>query len=216
MVYSLSADNLSFPDPNEADESGLLAIGGDLHAKRLIKAYKSGIFPWPRQNFPLLWFSPNPRAVLYPNDFRLKRSLKRSLKRYEIKINTNFLQVITMCAEVRKRATWLNGQMIKAYNELFRLGFAHSIESYDENEELVGGLYGICVGKVFCGESMFALKKDASKAALYRLCREVLKDGGIIDCQIINPHLSSLGAVEISRGKFLQTLALLGNKPSIF
>ncbi|MDR0761570.1 MAG: leucyl/phenylalanyl-tRNA--protein transferase [Campylobacteraceae bacterium] len=216
MIYELSANNLFFPNPNEADENGLLAMGGDLNAKRLIKAYKSGIFPWPQQGFPLLWFSPNPRAVFYPDNFHLTRSLKRSLKKYETKVDTNFSQVITMCAEIRKQKTWINSQMIKAYSKLFELGFAHSVESYDENGELAGGLYGVCIGRVFCGESMFTLKKDASKTALYRLCCEVLQKGGIIDCQIINPHLSSLGAVEISREKFLQTLAFLGNKSSIF
>jgi leucyl/phenylalanyl-tRNA--protein transferase len=216
VIYKLSADNLYFPDPSQADENGLLAVGGDLNAKRLIKAYKNGIFPWPRQDFPLiLWFSPNPRAVLYPDTFRLTRSLKRSLKRYEIRVDTNFSQVIAMCADVRKQTTWINSHMIKAYNELFRLGFAHSVESYDENKELVGGLYGVCIGKVFCGESMFAIKKDASKSALYWLCRKVSQEEGIIDCQVINPHLSSLGTVEISREKFLQTLYILGSKPSI-
>lgn len=215
MAYKLG-DELCFPDPSEADKNGLLAFGGDLSAKRLIKAYKSGIFPWPHKNFPLLWFSPDPRAVLYPDDFCLARSLKHSLKRYEIRADANFSQVISMCAEVRKQSTWINAQMIEAYNELFRLGFAHSVESYDEDGKLVGGLYGVCAGKVFCGESMFTLKKDASKAALYWLCREVSQRKGIIDCQVINPHLSSLGAVEISRDSFLQTLAFLGNEPSIF
>ncbi|MDR2081439.1 MAG: leucyl/phenylalanyl-tRNA--protein transferase [Campylobacteraceae bacterium] len=215
MICRLSAESISFPDPNEADENGVVAFGGDLNPMRLILAYKSGIFPWPHENLPLLWFSPNPRAVLYPDDFRLTRSLKRSLKRYEIKINANFSKVINMCAKIRKNSTWINDEIKRAYCGLHELKIAHSVESYDENGELAGGLYGVCIGGVFCGESMFAVKKDASKAALYKLCQIVLEKGGIIDCQVINPHLFSLGAVEISREEFLQTLHILGAKPSI-
>ncbi|MDR2635900.1 MAG: leucyl/phenylalanyl-tRNA--protein transferase [Campylobacteraceae bacterium] len=215
MIYRLNKENLSFPDPNEADENGLLAVDGDLNPERLILAYRSGIFPWPYEE-KLLWFSPDPRAVLCPKSFHLARSLKRSLKRYEIKIDVNFPKVIAMCAENRKKGTWINEGVIKAYCRLHELGFAHSVESYDENAELVGGLYGVCMGKVFCGESMFALKKDASKAALYRLCQIAFEKDGFIDCQVMNPHLSSLGAVEISREKFLQILAFLRDKPPIF
>ncbi|MDR1976680.1 MAG: leucyl/phenylalanyl-tRNA--protein transferase [Campylobacteraceae bacterium] len=214
MIYRLSQNSTSFPDPKYADENGLLAFGGDLGAKRLIAAYRQGIFPWPQQNLSLLWFSPNPRAVLYPDNFRLTRSLKRSLKRYEIKVDTNFEKVITMCGD--RSGTWINSEMIEAYCELFRLGFAHSIESYDEKGELAGGLYGVCIGRVFCGESMFTVKKDASKAALYELCRIALKKGAIVDCQIINPHLLSLGAEEISRDKFLRILDSLGGESPIF
>ncbi|MDR2099400.1 MAG: leucyl/phenylalanyl-tRNA--protein transferase [Campylobacteraceae bacterium] len=215
MIYRLSADNLSFPDPREADENGVVAFGGDLSVKRLIAAYKNGIFPWPHERLPLLWFSPDPRAVLYPKEFSLTRSLRRSLKRYEIRVDTNFSKVIEMCASIRRNATWIDSEIKKAYCALHELKIAHSVESYDEEENLVGGLYGVCIGRVFCGESMFALKKDASKAALYRLSQLALQKGGIIDCQIINPHLSSLGAVEISREKFLQTLRVLGDNQAI-
>jgi leucyl/phenylalanyl-tRNA--protein transferase len=212
MIYELSKNSVAFPNPNEADENGLLAFGGDLRDERLIAAYKNGIFPWPHDNFSLLWFSPNPRAVIFPDKFHLTRSLKYSLKKYTIKIDTNFSKVIFMCAAIRKNATWINDEIIESYCRLHELGFAHSVESYDESGELVGGLYGVCVGRVFCGESMFALKKDASKAALYALCQIASKMGGIIDCQMINPHLSSLGAVEISRDKFLQILNFLKDK----
>ncbi|MDR1614346.1 MAG: leucyl/phenylalanyl-tRNA--protein transferase [Campylobacteraceae bacterium] len=212
MIYELNKNNIAFPNPNEADKNGLLAFGGDLSSERLIAAYKNGIFPWPHSNFSLLWFSPNPRAVIYPDKFRLTRSLRYSLKKYKIEVDTNFSKVITMCAKTRKNTTWINDEIIESYCRLHELGVAHSVESYDEHEELVGGLYGVCVGKVFCGESMFALKKDASKSALYELCQTASKKGGLIDCQIINPHLSSLGAVEISRDKFLRLLNFLGDK----
>ncbi|MDR2789852.1 MAG: leucyl/phenylalanyl-tRNA--protein transferase [Campylobacteraceae bacterium] len=211
----MDENSAAFPDPNEADENGVVAYGGDLSAERLIAAYKNGIFPWPHENLPLLWFSPDPRAVIYPEQFKLARSLRQNLKKYEIKIDANFSKVIDMCAQIRTNGTWINDEVKKAYCRLHELKIAHSVESYDENAELVGGLYGVCIGGVFCGESMFALKKDASKAALYKLCQIAEEKGGIVDCQIINPHLSSLGAVEISREEFLQILHVLGSKPQI-
>jgi leucyl/phenylalanyl-tRNA--protein transferase len=215
MICRLSADDISFPSPNEADENGVVAFGGDLSTARLIAAYKNGIFPWPHKNLPLLWFSPDPRAIIYPERFKLARSLRQNLKRYEIRVDTNFSKVIDMCAKIRKNGTWIDNEIKRAYCGLHELKIAHSVESYGENGELTGGLYGVCIGRVFCGESMFTLEKDASKAALYKLCQIVLEKGGIIDCQIINSHLSSLGAVEISREKFLQTLQILGAKSQI-
>ncbi|MDR1285813.1 MAG: leucyl/phenylalanyl-tRNA--protein transferase [Campylobacteraceae bacterium] len=218
MIYELKKDDFLFPNPKEADANGLLAFGGDLNTKRLINAYKNGIFPWPCPNYPLLWFSPNPRAVLYPNSLHVSRSFKRSLKKYEIKVDTKFYEVITLCASIRKskQGTWITEEMMKAYCKLFELGFAHSIESYNDSGELVGGLYGVCMGNIFCGESMFSLQQDASKAALYALSKKVESKEGIIDCQIMNSHLSSLGAVDISRDEFLQILSDSLGKSAIF
>ncbi|MDR0408755.1 MAG: leucyl/phenylalanyl-tRNA--protein transferase [Campylobacteraceae bacterium] len=218
MIYELKKSDFLFPNPKETDKSGIVAFGGDLDLKRLINAYRSGIFPWPNPNYPLLWFSPDPRAILHPNSLRVSRSFKRSLKRYEIRVDTNFYEVIALCAKTRKgrQDTWITGEMIKAYCELFETGFAHSIESYDEHGVLAGGLYGVCMGNIFCGESMFSIKQDASKAALYALSKKVGEKRGIIDCQIMNTHLSSLGAVNISRNEFLQILADSLNQPAIF
>ncbi|MDR1460188.1 MAG: leucyl/phenylalanyl-tRNA--protein transferase [Campylobacteraceae bacterium] len=218
MIYELKKDDFSFPNPKEANENGVVAFGGDLNPQRLINAYKNGIFPWPYPNYPLLWFSPNPRAVLYPNFLHVSRSFRRSLKKYEIRVDTNFHEVIAFCAKTRndKQGTWITDEMIKAYCELFEMGFAHSVESYDDSKELVGGLYGVCVGNIFCGESMFSLRQDASKAALYALCQKVGEKGGFIDCQVINTHLKSLGAVEISRDIFLQKLQVALSKPILF
>ncbi|MDR1554958.1 MAG: leucyl/phenylalanyl-tRNA--protein transferase [Campylobacteraceae bacterium] len=218
MIYKLKQDDFLFPDPKEADKNGIVAFGGDLNPKRLISAYQSGIFPWPYIDSPLLWFSPNPRAVLYPDLLHVSRSFRRSLRRYEIKIDENFYEVITLCAKVRENrcGTWITDEMIKAYCELFEAGFAHSVESYDDNGVLVGGLYGVCVGNMFCGESMFSLQKDASKAAFYALSKKVEEKDGVIDCQIMNAHLKSLGAVNIPRDEFLQILAISNGKSVIF
>jgi leucyl/phenylalanyl-tRNA--protein transferase len=218
MIYELLKDDFSFPNPQAIDKSGVIAFGGDLNPKRLISAYRSGIFPWPHAEYPLLWFSPNPRAILYPNSLHVSRSFRRSLKRYKVGVDTNFYKVIVYCAEIKRKkyGTWITDEMIKAYCKLFEMGFAHSVESYDDNEILAGGLYGVCIGNIFCGESMFSLQNDASKAALYALCKKVEREGGIIDCQTMNAHLSSLGAVNISRDKFLEIIDICRDKPAIF
>ncbi|MDR3346431.1 MAG: leucyl/phenylalanyl-tRNA--protein transferase [Campylobacteraceae bacterium] len=218
MVYLLKKDDFTFPPPQDAELSGLLAYGGDYDTQRLINAYQNGIFPWPKEGYLPLWFSPDPRAVLYPKELRVSRSLRQSLKKYEIRFDTDFEAVITNCAQspARKNATWITGEIKEAYCKLHLLGLAHSVESYDVEGRLVGGLYGIGLGNLFCGESMFALKSDASKAALFALCQKVEKAEGFIDCQVINSHLSSLGAVEISRDKFLQKLQESLFKPVIF
>lgn len=218
MIYELQKDDFCFPNPKNADVSGVIAFGGDLNPQRLINAYQNGIFPWPYPNSPLLWFSPDPRAVLYPKNLHISRSFKRSLKRYEVKVDKNFHKVISLCAEKRKngRGTWITDEMIEAYCKLFDMQIAHSVESYDDSGALAGGLYGVCVGNIFCGESMFSLQSDASKAALYTLCKKAEEKDGIIDCQVMNAHLSSLGAVNISRGEFMRILAVSRDKPAIF
>ncbi|MDR2342704.1 MAG: leucyl/phenylalanyl-tRNA--protein transferase [Campylobacteraceae bacterium] len=216
MIYELKKDDFYFPNPQKIDESGVVAFGGDLNPKRLINAYQSGIFPWPYPNYPLLWFSPDPRAVLYPKHLYISRSFRKNLKRYEIRFDKDFHNVITLCAKRRKGGTWITNEMIHAYCKLFEMGVAHSVESYDDNGVLAGGLYGVCVGNMFCGESMFFLQKDASKAALYALSKRVDEKGGIIDCQVMNDHISSLGAVNISRDKFMQILFASRGKTTIF
>ena len=207
MVYILNRDDLTFPDPKKTDKSGLLAIGGDLNPKRLINAYENGIFPWPHENYPLLWFSPPKRAVLYPENMKISTSLKKNIRRYEIKFDTNFEQVIKNCSTVKRKdkGTWINHDMINAYIKLFELGVAHSVETYFE-DRLIGGLYGVSIGNIFCGESMFSEKSDASKVALFALCELYKKFDGVIDAQNQNDHLKSLGVVEISKIKYLKIL----------
>ncbi|MDR0580128.1 MAG: leucyl/phenylalanyl-tRNA--protein transferase [Campylobacteraceae bacterium] len=212
----MKKDDFCFPNPQNSDKSGVVAFGGDLNPKRLISAYQNGIFPWPYPDYPLLWFSPDPRAVLYPKHLYVSRSFRKNLKKYEIRFDKNFRTVITLCAKRRKGGTWITDEIIHAYCELFEMGVAHSVESYDGNGELAGGLYGVCVGNMFCGESMFSLQNDASKAALYALSKIVEEKDGIIDCQVMNDYLSSLGVINISRDKFMQTLFVARTKAAIF
>ncbi len=191
------------------DPNGLLAIGGDLSLERLLLAYRSGIFPWFEQDQPILWWSPDPRAILYPEQIKISRSLGKTLRRkqFTTSINQNFAEVIRACAAPRSYSsdTWITNDMQKAYIQLHEQGHAHSIEVWDLEGELVAGLYGLLLDKVFCGESMFHLKTDMSKVAMVTLC-EWLTDKGIklIDCQIPNDHLNSLGAVAIPKQEFLQ------------
>ena len=194
-----------FPDTEKAlaEPAGLLAAGGRLSVEWLVAAYRQGIFPWFSENEPILWWSPAPRTVLYPNLFHQSRSLQKLARqgRYRITQNENFSGVIEACAGERKdqAGTWINSQMIDAFTGMHEYGFAHSIECYDQ-EELVGGLYGIALGKVFFGESMFSHQPNALK-----LCLKQLIDSGLyemIDCQLATEHLHSLGAIEISRAEF--------------
>jgi leucyl/phenylalanyl-tRNA--protein transferase len=198
-----------FPDTGQAlaEPAGLLAAGGSLSIEWLVTAYRQGIFPWFSENEPILWWSPAPRTVLYPERFHQSRSLQKLARqgRYRITQNENFRGVIEACAGERKdqAGTWINSQMIGAFTAMHRQGFAHSFECYDQ-EELVGGLYGIALGKVFFGESMFSHQPNASK-----LCLKRLIDSGVyemIDCQLSTEHLHSLGAIEISRAKFESAL----------
>jgi len=208
-VFSLS-DELIFPNPELASDDGLLAVGGDLSLERLMLAYENGIFPWFNEEDPPLWWSPPMRAVLLLEDLKISKSLKQELKKndYEIKFNSNFKQVIIKCRDTRadKEGSWITDEFIDVYSELNKRGVACSVETYFKGE-LVGGLYGLVIGKVFCGESMFTEKSNASKIALVHLV-ELLKSKNfsLIDCQIMNDHLRSMGATEISRKKFLQIL----------
>lgn len=206
-IPQLHKNDLRFPDPLEAIDSGLLAWGGDLSIQRLIHAYEHGIFPWYSPNDPLLWWSPNPRLILYPQDLRVTKSLKKSIKKYEVRYNTDFKNVILACKSLRKD-TWISDEMLEAYIELHKIGCAKSVEVYYENE-LVGGLYGVKIGALFCGESMFSTRSDASKVALWHLSQKMIQSGAdFIDAQMPTEHLLSLGAVPISRTKFLEKLAI--------
>lgn len=208
-----------FPDPRLASDEGLLAYGGDLSPNRLLTAYRQGIFPWFNDTDPILWWSPNPRLVLLPTDFKVSKSLSKTIKSgiFEVKFDHDFVNVIQNCAKVprfEQDGTWITLQMQEAYIELHKMGFAHSVETYLD-DKLVGGLYGIAMGKGFFGESMFAHVSDASKVALKTLS-DVLACKGydFIDCQVRTEHLISLGATEISRDDFLDRLKLTLQKPS--
>jgi leucyl/phenylalanyl-tRNA--protein transferase len=198
-----------FPNPRLASKEGLVAWGGDLNPNRILAAYRKGIFPWYNDSDPILWWSPDPRLVLFFDDIKISKSLQKSLNRYEVRFDTNFEAVIEKCREIRVKNdenTWILEEVIEKYVEIHKLGFAMSAETYLDGE-LVGGLYGILMGKVFCGESMFALKSDASKVALVRLSQKLQKEGyDFIDCQIPSGHLKSMGACEISRDEFLNML----------
>jgi len=198
-----------FPSPEKADKQGLLAIGGDLDPARVLQAYRQGIFPWYEPGCPILWWSPNPRLLLYPEHFKCTRSLKKSMKKpYELRLDTAFKEVIRLCAKVKGRegATWITSEMVAAYEQLHQEGYAHSLEIW-RNNTLVGGLYGISLGNAFFGESMFHLERDASKIALFELCKLCQRlNFDFIDCQLPNPHLQSLGATLVSRKIFLNRL----------
>ncbi|MGH4137697.1 leucyl/phenylalanyl-tRNA--protein transferase [Clostridium sp.] len=204
-IYRLSND-IVFPDPSLAEEDGLLAIDGDLSPERLILAYSNGIFPWFSEDEPILWWSPNPRFVVYPKEVRISHSMKKLLKKntYRVSFDTCFRDVISNCSNLRKdEGTWITNEMIEAYCTLHQLGFAHSVETW-YGDKLVGGLYGVSMGKCFFGESMFSTMNNASKVAFITLSK-VLEEKKfvIIDCQVYTAHLESLGAVNISREDFL-------------
>lgn len=205
----------AFPDPAAAlsDPDGLLAVGGDLSPARLLYAYCHGIFPWYHAEQPILWWSPDPRTVLFPSDLHLSRSLRKRMRRggFEARFDTAFAEVIQACAGMRQNqpegGTWISPAMQSAYAELFRCGYAHSVEIWMDGA-LAGGLYGVSIGHVFFGESMFSRMTDGSKLALASLaCQLEAWDFGLIDCQVYSPHLESLGAVELPRSVFLEMLA---------
>ncbi len=211
--------NEPFPPLDSAlrEPNGLLAAGGDLSPQRLIEAYAHGIFPWFNPGEPILWWSPDPRMVLFPGELKVSRSLRKTLKKptYEIRTDTAFRQVMEACAAPRDEhgGTWITPAMISAYTELHRLGLAHSVETWMEGK-LVGGLYGIGLGRMFYGESMFSLATDASKIAFVHLVRQLERWGyGMIDCQMKTAHLASLGAREIPRAEFSLKLSELVNFP---
>jgi len=201
-----------FPDPQTAliNPNGLLAVGGDLSPERLIAAYSQGIFPWFNEGEAIMWWSPDPRAVLFLDELKISRSLTKVLRKglFKLSFDRDFPAVIQQCAELRKASTgtWITREMIEAYCELHKRGIAHSVEVWQQNE-LVGGLYGLKVGKVFCGESMFSKVSNASKVGLIYLVNKLKQqDFILIDCQMPNPHLLSLGATTIPRQEFLNLL----------
>jgi leucyl/phenylalanyl-tRNA--protein transferase len=210
---SSATDPESFPPPHEALEepNGLLAAGGDLKPERLLSAYRRGIFPWYERGQPILWWCPNPRAVLFPPELRVSRSLRRVVRRrpFTLTADTAFAEVIAACAAPRSYAldTWITDEMSIAYRKLHRLGWAHSFEAW-RDDELVGGLYGVAIGRVFFGESMFARVTDASKTAFVATVRYLAARGfELIDCQVASAHLRSLGATDVPRERFLRMLA---------
>ena len=212
-IHWLDQNTDAFPHYQYALEepNGLLAAGGDLSPERLINAYSLGIFPWYNPGEPILWWSPNPRSVIYPQQFQPSRSLKKLIRRktYTVTMDTCFADVIKQCAQPRRDqpGTWIDSDINQAYNQLHQIGFAHSIEVWYEGE-LGGGLYGIALGKAFFGESMFSRMDNTSKVAFAALCEQLARwKFELIDCQVHNPHLKSLGAVEIPRETFLAQLS---------
>ena len=202
---------LFFPPVENANADGILAVGGDLTPERLLLAYKSGIFPWFEEGEPIYWWSPNPRMVLFLDELVVTKSMRNILNRnvFKVTFNQNFREVILNCQKIKRagqNGTWITNDMIEAYCELNELGIAKSVEVW-QNDELVGGLYGIDLGSVFCGESMFSKVSNASKVAFIALVNQ-LKEANykILDCQVYNEHLESLGCREIERDKFMEIL----------
>ncbi|SDU07365.1 leucyl/phenylalanyl-tRNA--protein transferase [Halopseudomonas salegens] len=211
----LDPDDLRFPPPEQAldDPNGLIALGGDLRPQRLIKAYRQGIFPWYQDDQPLLWWCPDPRTVVTPDSLHVSRSMQKFLRKtdFRVSFDQDFPAVIRACAAPRSYAddTWITDDMQAAYSALHRLGIAHSVEVWQQ-DQLVGGLYGIALGRVFFGESMFSWQTNASKTAFIHLVRQLgAWNFALIDCQMPTDHLFSLGAQSMSRSDFLQQLARL-------
>jgi len=211
-LYQLSK-SIWFPSHDESDKDGLIAIGGDLSVERLLHAYRSGIFPCFNDGQPLLWWSPDPRMILFPKNFKVSKSLKKTIfnKKFSITYNKSFEEVINCCSKIKRegqQGTWITKNMITAYRQLHKKGYAKSIEVW-LGDQLVGGLYGIDLKEknIFCGESMFSKKNDASKIAFYYLVKKIqAKNYKLIDCQMYTSHLESLGAQEIPRNEFLKYL----------
>lgn len=205
------SETLYFPNVNQANRDGILAIGGDLSPERLQLAYKSGIFPWFEVGDPILWWSPNPRMVLFLEELKISKSMRNVLNKGEFSVtfNQNFRDVISYCQKVKRdgqNGTWITNDMIEAYCKLHDLGIAKSVEVW-QDDILVGGLYGVDLGHIFCGESMFSLVSNASKVAFITLVNHLKKENyKLLDCQVYNPHLESLGCREIPREEFMRIL----------
>jgi len=218
-VFALEKDIL-FPPVSLADENGILAVGGDLSVERLLEAYKNGIFPWFSEKDPIIWWSPNPRFVLYPDEIKISKSMRQVLNRkvFDITYDKAFDEVIDACSKIERPlqdGTWITDEMISSYKELHKLGYAHSVETW-QNGNLVGGLYGLSMGKMFFGESMFAKVSNASKAAFVELTKKLQKKAfTLIDCQVYTKHLESLGAKTLSRDEFVTALHENLEKPTI-
>ncbi len=219
-IFKLNSEIIGFPPPQFAESSGLLAIGGKLEPKWLIEAYKTGIFPWFNEDDPFLWWSPDPRSVAKPGEIKVSKSMKRYFRKniFSLKIDSDFEKVIDNCQKMKRKnqdGTWITDELKNAYIELHENGIAHSFETW-KNGKLTGGLYGVSLGKMFFGESMFSLESNASKFAFISLS-EILKLNGftLIDCQIPNPHLKSMGCYEIKRDDFLELLNQNNNENSL-
>ncbi|MCF6167341.1 leucyl/phenylalanyl-tRNA--protein transferase [Lutibacter sp.] len=218
----LLSEDLNFPSVQKANDDGLLAVGGDLSTERLLLAYKKGIFPWYNQGEPIMWYSPNPRMVLFPHQLKISKSMKQVIQKnkFTVTYNQDFEGVISNCRNIFRVAdqgkTWITDEMEQAYINLHKKGIAKSVEVWQHfdsaqyDKELVGGLYGVDLGTVFCGESMFSKVSNASKLAFIKLTQKLEKENyKLIDCQVYNNHLASLGATEISRDVFLTYLNLV-------
>lgn len=213
-IYRLDPDDLElFPPAELAEEDGPAAIGGDLHPLRLLSAYRQGYFPWYGQHPPILWWNPDPRFVLFPEELKVSKSMRPyfNQKKYYVTYDRHFAEVMEKCRYTLRNGqagSWINDDIVRSYQELHRLGFAHSVEVFNQADELVGGLYGIALGKVFFGESMFTHARDASKFGFISLVRRLQERGyRCIDCQQETNHLSSLGARPIPRRDFVELLA---------
>jgi leucyl/phenylalanyl-tRNA--protein transferase len=207
MIFRLD-NHLIFPDPELAEPDGLLAVGGDLSTERLLLAYQNGIFPWYSDDTPILWYSPHERFVLYPDELKISTSMKKFMRKKLFTVTTNqcFNDVIEACSSVERKdhdGTWITNDMKKAYMQLHNNGHAHSIEVWQQ-DTLVGGMYGVPVGNVFCGESMFSSENNASKTAVIALCQSGLYQ--LIDCQVHTDHMESMGARMISRKEYMNIL----------
>jgi len=208
-VFWLSEDDISFPNPALANEDGIVAIGGDLSFERLLLAYRLGLFPWFNPEDPILWWSPDPRFVIFPEELKIAKSMRSyfNQKKFEVTCDKNFRQVIKSCQSKKRKGqshgTWISEDMIEAYCNLHEKGYAHSVEVWEE-DQLIGGLYGVAIGKVFFGESMFAHKSNASKFGFITLVKKLEQEGyWLVDCQQHTSHLESLGGRPISRDTFL-------------
>lgn len=224
ITWLAASPKSHFPPVEQATEHGLLAAGGDLSTERLLEAYRHGIFPWFNKNDPILWWSPDPRMVLRTDKVHISKSLKREIRKRQLRITFDqaFDQVIQACSAPRTgqplepdNHTWIHEDMIKAYKALHTLGYAHSVECWQQNR-LVGGLYGVAIGKAFFGESMFSFVPNSSKMALVALCQQLERWGmPLIDCQIYSDHLARMGAEEMARKQFIEQLQQLCHQPGI-
>lgn len=210
MIFNLRSDALVFPDPTLAEDDGLLAVGGDLSVERLLLAYANGIFPWYAEDTPIIWYSPHERFVIPPKDIRISKSMKQIVRsdRFRYTYNEAFGDVIRCCAEIERKdqdGTWIVEDMLHAYTELHQRGHAHSIEVWNHKDELVGGLYGVAIGKIFSGESMFSTVPNASKYALIKLATDFGLE--LIDCQVYSEHLERMGARMIPQEDYRHLLA---------
>ena len=204
-------DDYKFPSPQSATKEGIVAVGGDLNPLRILEAYKNGIFPWFNDDENLMWWSPDPRMILFPEKIKISKSFKSFLKKkeYRVSFNENFEDVIESCSNIKRvnqKGTWITNGLKQSFIKLHQMGYAHSVEVW-QHDVIIGGLYGLDLGNIFCGESMFSVKSNASKVGLYFLCQELKHNNyRFIDCQVPSQHLMSLGAVEISRDNFLKKL----------